>query len=290
MNNVYLKWFTTDYTFPFFIHYGRHDEDMDLHRHVDFAELVIVLNGNAKHIVNDEESFIKKGNVFVINETTAHAYREPQDFKICNLMYRPEMLAAAGPDLRASNGFQALFVLQPLYSGMRARSNALNLPIAGVQHVEALIAAMIGEYNDKLQGYQTMLIARFMELVVYLCRHYDTQSREAPDSLTHLANAVSYLEDHYLEPVSLEQIAARSGVSVRHLNRMFKAYYRTTPIAYMQSLRFERACMLLKYTDRPITQISHDCGFNDSNYFTRQFTRAYGMPPKAYRQRGQTSD
>ncbi|MDO3413351.1 AraC family transcriptional regulator [Saccharibacillus sp. CPCC 101409] len=285
MSSVYLNWFTTDNAFPFFIQYGGHDEDMDLHRHVDFSELVIVLSGNARHIVNDEESFIKKGNAFVINGTTAHAYKEPHDFKICNIMYRPEMLAAAGPDLRISTGFQALFVLQPLYSDRRARSDKLSLPMAGVEHVGALIAAMIGEYEQKLQGYQTMLIARFMELVVYLCRNYDTQSREAPDSLTHLANAVSFMEDHYLEPLTLEQIASQAGISVRHLNRMFKAYYRTTPVSYLQSLRLERSRMLLKRSDLPVTQISYECGFNDSNYFTRQFTKAYGMPPKAYRQR-----
>lgn len=286
MSNAYLGWFTTDNTFPFFIQYGGHEEDTELHRHVDFSELVIVLSGNARHIVNDEESFIKKGNAFVINGSTEHAYREPNDFKICNIMYRPEMLAAAGPDLRASNGFQALFVLQPLYSDMRARSEKLNLPMAGVEQAAALVSAMIDEYEGKQQGRQTMLIARFMELVVFLCRHYDTQSREAPDSLSHLAGAVSYMEDHYLEPLSLEQIATQSDMSVRHLNRMFKAYYRTTPVAYLQSLRLERSRMLLKHSDLPITQISYECGFNDSNYFTRQFTKAYGLSPKAYRQRG----
>ncbi|MEJ8305984.1 helix-turn-helix domain-containing protein [Saccharibacillus sacchari] len=286
MSNAYLGWFTTDKTFPFFIQYGGHDEDTDLHRHVDFSELVIVLSGNAKHIVNNEESFIKKGNAFVINGATEHGYREPHDFRICNIMYRPEMLEAIGPDLRTSNGFQALFVLQPLYSDMRAHSDKLSLPIAGVEHVAALVSTMVSEYESKQQGRQTMLIARFMELVVYLCRHYDTQSREAPDSLSHLANAVSYMEDHYLEALSLEQIAVRSGVSVRHLNRMFKAYYQTTPVAYLQSLRLERSRMLLKHSDLPVTQISYECGFNDSNYFTRQFTKAYGMSPKAYRQKG----
>lgn len=70
MSNVYLNWFTTDEHFPFFIQYGGHEEDTSLHQHADFSELVIVLNGHAAHIVNDEEAFIKKGNVFVINGGT----------------------------------------------------------------------------------------------------------------------------------------------------------------------------------------------------------------------------
>lgn len=113
MITVNLNWFTTDEQFPFFIQYGGHDVDLDLHNHSDFSELVIVLNGNAMHVVNMEASFIKKGNVFIIDGANAHAYKDPHDFKICNIMYRPEMLKAAGPDLRAFKGFQALFFLEP---------------------------------------------------------------------------------------------------------------------------------------------------------------------------------
>ncbi|MNE99083.1 HTH-type transcriptional activator RhaS [compost metagenome] len=99
----------------------------------------------------------------------------------------------------------------------------------------------------------------------------------------HLANAISYIEDHYSEQITLEEIAVKSDISVRHLNRIFRAYYQTTPIAYIQRLRLEQACTQLKLTNRSITEISYLCGFNDSNYLTRQFKKTYGMSPKAFR-------
>ncbi|WP_429308939.1 helix-turn-helix domain-containing protein [Paenibacillus mucilaginosus] len=99
-----------------------------------------------------------------------------------------------------------------------------------------------------------------------------------------MAAAISYMEDQYLNSISLEEIAAESNISVRHLNRIFRSYYQTTPFAYLQRLRLEHACMMLKKTGLPITEISHESGFNDSNYFTRQFTKVYGQSPKAYRQ------
>jgi AraC family L-rhamnose operon regulatory protein RhaS len=278
-----LEWFTKDEQFPFFIHYGKHEEDVELHKHIDFSELVIVLNGHSKHIVNNETSFIKKGNVFVINGETSHAYQDPHDFKICNIMYRSEMLHSIGPDLRSSNGFQALFVLEPFYRNIHPYTSKLNLPIPGLEHVSSLIAVMINEYSGKLQGYQTMLISRFMELVVYLSRQYDHQEKGANSNLMHLANVISYMEDHYLEPLTLEVIAAKSNISARHLNRIFQSYYQTTPMSYLLRLRLERACMLLKRTQLSVTEISYECGFNDSNYFTRQFTKMYGLSPKAYR-------
>ncbi|MBM6382881.1 MULTISPECIES: helix-turn-helix domain-containing protein [Paenibacillus] len=285
MSSTYLNWFTSDLQFPFYIQYGGHEEDTELHQHVDFSELVIVLNGNATHVVHTEEYFIKKGNAFVINGSTPHAYRDPHDFKICNIMFRPEMLASIGPDLKKSNGFQALFVLEPYYRNIQSYPGKLALPIPSLEYVESLIAVMIEEYHGQLQGYQTMLLSRFTELVVYLSRHYDTQEKGMEGNhLMHLANAISYMEDHYLEPLTLEEIAGKSSISVRHLNRIFRSYYQMTPIAYMLTLRLERACSLLKHSGLTITQISYECGFNDSNYFTRQFRKAYGVSPKGYRQ------
>ncbi|WP_429313361.1 helix-turn-helix domain-containing protein [Paenibacillus mucilaginosus] len=284
MVDVYLNWFTNDEQFPFYIQYGGHEEDTPLHKHEDFAELVIVMNGNATHIINSETYFIKKGNVFVINGPTSHAYKNLHDFKVCNIMFRPEILRSAGPDLRTSNGFQALFVLESFYRNIHSFQSGLSLSIPSMEHVAAIISDMINEYNNKLPVYQTLLISRFMELVAYLSRQYDSQENGTNSSLMHLANAISYIEDHYLEPLSMEEVAARSNISVRHLNRIFQSYYQTTPISYLQRLRLERARILLRQSGLPITKISYECGFNDSNYFTRQFTKAYGLPPKAYRQ------
>ncbi|GGH56892.1 hypothetical protein GCM10008014_27990 [Paenibacillus silvae] len=291
LSNAYLGWFTSDVQFPFYIQYGGHDEDTELHRHADFSELVIVLKGHATHIVNNESFFIKKGNAFVINGSTPHAYREPHDFQICNIMFRPEMLASIGPDLRKSNGFQALFVLEPMYRNAHSYASKLALPISGLDYVESLISMMIEEYHNRQQGYQTMLLSRFTEMVVYLSRHYDTQENGIEGNhLMHLANAISYIEDHYLEPLSLEEIAGHSNVSMRHLNRIFQSYYGTTPISYMHKLRLEKACHLLKYSSLPITEVSYECGYNDSNYFTRQFTKAYGRSPKGFRQNAGAKD
>ncbi|SFS57845.1 AraC family transcriptional regulator [Paenibacillus sp. 453mf] len=284
MSKVQLNWFTNDEEFPFFIQYGGHDEDTSLHRHNDFSELVIVLQGHATHVVNNEVSFIKKGYVFVINGETIHGYKDPQDFKICNIMYKPDLLTYIGSDLNASKGYQALFVLEPLYRNIQSNESKLYMSLTNLEYVSSLITAMMNEYKNKHPGYKTMLTSRLIELVVYLSRQYESSDTDTDSHVMHLATAVSYIEDHYLEAITLEEIAEHSDISVRHLNRIFKSYYQTSPMAYLQRLRLERACQLLRLTRLPITQISFQSGFNDSNYFARQFKKAYGMSPKAFRQ------
>jgi len=285
LKNVRLKWFTRDEEFPFFIQYGEHAEDFSLHKHTDFSELVIVLNGHATHIVNDEISFIKKGHVFVINGETTHAYKDPCSFEICNIMYKPEMMIQLGSDLRSFEGYHAMFVLEPLYHNKKSINKHMYLSLNNMEFIEEFIADMIDEYHGKRPGYKTLLTSKFTELVVYLSRHHESSGKTSEGQVMHLAAAVSYIEDHYLDHLTLEDIALYANISVRHLNRIFKSFYQTSPIAYLQRLRMERACQLLRLTRLPITQVSYQSGFNDSNYFTRLFTKTYGMSPKLFRQK-----
>ena len=68
---------------------------------------------------------------------------------------------------------------------------------------------------------------------------------------------------------------------------MFKKNYQATPMSYVLKLRLHEACTLLTGSGRAIAAIAYDVGFSDSNYFTRQFRKSFGMPPRQYRASGQ---
>ena len=74
-------------------------------------------------------------------------------------------------------------------------------------------------------------------------------------------------------------------MSRRSFLRAFQAATGTSPLAWLISQRIHRACQVLRHTDRSITEIAFDVGFNDSNYFTRQFRKVTGFSPRAYRLR-----
>ncbi|MGF9696911.1 helix-turn-helix domain-containing protein [Paenibacillus sp. MABNR03] len=285
MKKIPLRWFTRDEEFPFFIQYGGHSEDFYLHKHMDFAELVVVLHGHATHIVDDEVSFIKKGHVFVISGETSHAYKDPCDFKICNIMFRPEILQHhLGSDLLTFDGYHSMFVLEPLYRNSPSEKSQMVMSLNDFDYIESFIADMINEYHLKQPAYQTLLTSKLTELIVYLSRYHQSNGKSSDGQFMHLAAAISYIEDHFLEQITLEEIASQCNISIRHLNRIFKSFYQTSPMAYLKRLRLERACQLLRLTDLSITQVSYQSGFNDSNYFARQFRQTYKMSPKLFRQ------
>ena len=95
--------------------------------------------------------------------------------------------------------------------------------------------------------------------------------------------ARDYLETHYAENVSLETLAAHSGISPFHLVRLFRAQTGMPPHLYLTHIRIMRAKALLAL-GIPITQVALAVGFVDQSHLTRRFKRIVGVPPGHYLQ------
>ncbi|HEX3075583.1 MAG TPA: helix-turn-helix domain-containing protein [Lachnospiraceae bacterium] len=283
MEYFYLNYFTKDDEFPFFVQYGKHEENLKIHYHYDFSELVIVLSGTATHIVDNERYIIKKGDVFVINCSTSHGYEDPVNFKICNIMFKSAFLYRSVSDIKRTAGFHALFVIEPYLAKLHNFYSRLTLELSDYEIGKRLITSLIDEYTEMEEGYQTFIQAYFMQLVVFLSRRYSLAETKAKDSIINIASAISYMENHFKEQLTLQTLAELANISVRHFSRIFQETYNMTPMNYLLQLRMQNACSLLKNSKHAITDIAYESGFNDSNFFTRQFKKTYGVTPTKYR-------
>ena len=96
---------------------------------------------------------------------------------------------------------------------------------------------------------------------------------------------IHYLHQHYAEKVELADLARTIGYSERECIRAFKQAIHQTPIDYLVTYRIEQAKQLLAQSEQQsITEIALDCGFTNSNYFTRIFKKQTGLTPKNYRE------
>ncbi|BBF45239.1 transcriptional regulator, AraC family [Lachnospiraceae bacterium KM106-2] len=277
-----LHTFTQNEDFPFFIQYGKHEEDLTLHTHKDFSELVIVLSGQATHVVDCEEFSIKKGDVFVINANTSHAYQSTTDFKICNIMFRQKEILSYNYDVMKAPGFHALFIIEPTYTKNHSFTSRLKLPAADFLMIQKMIATMVTEYTEQKEGYQTLLLSYFLQMITLFSRLYPSTKENTETDILKLAQSVSYLEHHFTDELSIHTLASLSNYSERHFTRLFKEAYGTTPLEYILSLRIDYACSLLRQKRYTVTEIASRCGFNNSNYFYRIFKKQIGISPKAY--------
>ena len=91
------------------------------------------------------------------------------------------------------------------------------------------------------------------------------------------------IERRYREDLSLDGVAAATGLSRTHLCRAFKAAWGTTPMRYVRRLRLEHAAELLRGGDLPVGEVARRSGFADVYYFSRAFRAAWSCPPTAWR-------
>ncbi len=92
----------------------------------------------------------------------------------------------------------------------------------------------------------------------------------------------AYLETHYQEELSLDQLAERFQLSKYQIIRLFEKNYQQTPISYLNKYRMIQSLRYLG-TPTPIKEIAQLVGFSDHNYFSRVFKKEIGMTPSAYR-------
>ena len=99
----------------------------------------------------------------------------------------------------------------------------------------------------------------------------------------YIKTTLKELEKHFLEPFSLENLAAAIGVSKYHLSREFKKYIGTTLNEYVITLRLNYAKELLRYTQNSVGDIAFACGINQVSHFINLFKSREGMTPLQYR-------
>lgn len=90
----------------------------------------------------------------------------------------------------------------------------------------------------------------------------------------------------FAEPLCIPRLARIAEVSEAHFIRTFRAAFSETPHRYLQRRRVERAMFLLRATERSITDICFDVGFNSLGTFSRTFREIVGESPTTFRNRG----
>ncbi|BCX50401.1 transcriptional regulator [Haloferula helveola] len=100
-----------------------------------------------------------------------------------------------------------------------------------------------------------------------------------------LLPATDYLKHNYAEKVSMNSLARMVGMSVRQMERRFRAAFKLSPSRYIQRLRILKACDLLVSSNLQVTEIALELGFYDHSAFSKKFSELMGMSPRAYRKR-----
>lgn len=94
-----------------------------------------------------------------------------------------------------------------------------------------------------------------------------------------------YLDEHYMDRLTLDDICAQFYINKHYLTKIFHATYGMTIVNYVNQKRITRAKHLLRFTDMSMEEIASQIGTTDANYFSRMFKKYEGLRPSEFRQR-----
>ncbi|OGJ86582.1 MAG: hypothetical protein A2487_11710 [Candidatus Raymondbacteria bacterium RifOxyC12_full_50_8] len=266
--------------FPLIINRQPSQGSIDLHSHA-FTELVVILGGNAVHYSRADSYDIMAGDCFVVER--AHGYKESNKLSLVNILFIPEQLPVPWNEARKLPGYHAFFALEPQYRKLHNFRSRLRLEPSGLAHVSELIDTIEQELHKKNAGYEIMATGLFMQLISFISRAYSRMQGTEYADLMGLSEVISHIERNFADEIRMADLAAMAAMSESRLLRAFRRATGHAPIDYLIHLRIRQACGLLRQKESTITAIAYQTGFNDSNYFTRQFRRIMGMSPRQFR-------
>ena len=155
--------------------------------------------------------------------------------------------------------------------------------------VEALVKGMWREFSVEAPFAEEVLSHRFCELLVWLYRASATTAAPCrPDAL--IAAICRYIDAHFAEDISVEELAKMHFFSTQHFIRRFRAAVGYTPKRYLILRRLAESRVLLCTTDTDLSAVAAQCGFADAGSFVRCFRKESGITPGVYRHRYVTGE
>lgn len=272
-----------DRDFTFHIQKCPLTHDYFVHTH-DFSELVVILKGSAVHIIDGREVPVTAGQVFLIHGHVSHGYKDVNNIEYINVMFHPDQILQLS-ELKLLSGFQALFYMEPFYRKEMLFKGMLALNEEQLGLVTGLLDVILDEHDNRPEGYRLMIRTYFTALIGLLSRFYAANSGRSENKALRIGEAVTFLEEQFLQPVTLQQLADMAYLSKRQFLRVFTGIYRTTPMDYIIRRRLEYSCTLLRNGDLSISHVAMESGFRDQNYYSRQFRKVYGCTPTEYREK-----
>lgn len=258
--------------------------DTFTHEHV-FHEIVFVEEGTAEHQSCEGVRRLVAGDIIVIRPRIWHRYFNTQNFQIINCLFDRTILIDQKVFLSMAKGAFDL-VQRPVQCPVRTPPTFLHATPQQREAIVETLNGMIQERREKRIDWEGSLMAHLLNLIIQISRVNNEPYRE--EALSHsnrnLANMLLvYLEGHFREEITLSQLSTQFRSSPSHLSRIFKKRIGIGIIEYINHLRIEAACKLLRTTDWTASQIALDVGYEEIPYFFRRFRRELRTSPLEYR-------
>ena len=238
-----------------------------MHAHDDLVEIVLVRGGESRYYVGGTPYDARRGDLFIFNSRVVHDEPSGPDrpvatvslalggLQVPGLRENTLIPADASPVCRLSEA--QTIRLERLYDVLYDELTAGNDD--GAHHLLMAILTLVEQFRAALAG------------------------GSVADANAFARRIKDYIDRHFAEEFSLQQMADALHVSPYHLSHVCKETTGYSPLQYVLRRRIGEAQTLLITTDLPVTRIAAQVGYDNPSHFNAQFSKAVGMPPRTFR-------
>lgn len=246
-------------------------QELDFHFH-EFDKLVILLSGSVSYLVEEQDYALPPWSVLLVRHHTVH--------KAVIDRSRPYERIILYLDRRYfERAFPGAGLMDCFDQADRRRRCLLTAEAGQLDELRAAIDAYERAAGDRRLGAQTMRETLIIQLLIQVNRLHEA-APVLPESGgdPKLRQVLSYINEHFKEPLTVETLAERFYMSPYHFMRLFKAQTGSTVHSYVRQKRLMHAARLLR-EGVPAAKAAADSGFGDYSAFHRAFKESFGVSP-----------
>ncbi len=236
------------------------------HTH-NHTELFYIVSGKGQFLIEDQVFPVDVNNLVIINPNVTHTEvslnAQPLEYIV---------LGIDGIELATSENSNGRFCLLDHFESVE---------------ISGCLRNILREMEQKNTGYEDICQAYMEILIIRLMRSTSLAVPAEPQVISgnrQCAAVKRYIDLHFKEALTLEQLAEDAHMNKFYLSHAFKREYGVSPINYMITRRIEESKYLLAETDLSLSQIAPLLGFSSLSYFSQVFRRTQGVSPMEFRQ------
>lgn len=269
--------------FEFLIESSKVEKPISMpHHHLhDAFELYYLKKGQRHYFIKDKIYYVQAGDLILINPYEFHG-----TMNVGNSPYERILIHFQKSYLKPIlNNTPNIDIYQPFRNGF----HLIRFSLEEQHKVEIILSSMMSEFsanNPHKQIYLQMLLMQLF-LLILRCPNCLKESPidKIPPHHQPILDAISYIANCYNEDLTLDFVSKKFCFSPWYFSRIFKQVTGMSYIEYLNKIRINEAQKLLTKTNKRITEIAIETGFNSLTNFGRVFKQISGCSPRQYKSR-----
>jgi AraC-like DNA-binding protein len=244
-------------------------------------EIYYFHEGRCNYVIGSDMYVLQPGDLILMHGMTLHSPNpDPRSPYVRSIIH-----FESGFVKEYMNRTYSLQLLKPFEE---LSNHRLRLDGSGKEEVESLLADMHRCYRAGDDFYYERFLLRFMDLLYIVSNRCRQPLREAAmpqtDRERHVQNAIRFMEEHYGDDLTMDDLERELHVSKHYLAKLFKELTGNTIFTYLYNRRINEAKVLFMLENQvSVSEVCYRVGFKHLPHFSRVFKRTVGCPPEEYR-------